>query len=81
MNLSHLDSATSVMIVPLGYLARCAEADCRDLGRLILRYADLGGAPLGQAEFCNAHGHSRVAKHRIKGIKIYDDRDLAMHRH
>lgn len=70
MNLSHLDSATTVTIVPLGYRARCAEAACRNLRRLILRYADLGGAPLGQAKFCKADTRSRIENHRIKGSKF-----------
>lgn len=32
-------------IVPLGYRARCTAPACRNLGRLILRYADTGGRP------------------------------------
>jgi len=32
--------------VALGYRARCTEADCANLARLILRYADAGGRPM-----------------------------------
>jgi hypothetical protein len=35
----------SLTIIPLGYRARCAEAGCTNLGRLILRDADVGGRP------------------------------------
>jgi hypothetical protein len=33
-------AAISVTIVALGYRARCTEAGCKNLGRMILRYAD-----------------------------------------
>jgi hypothetical protein len=33
----------SLTIIPLGYRARCTEAGCKNLGRMILRYADAGG--------------------------------------
>jgi hypothetical protein len=34
------ESAARVTIVTLGYRARCTEPLCRNLGRLIFRYAD-----------------------------------------
>jgi hypothetical protein len=52
---------TVVKIVPLGYPARCTEPGCANLGRLILRYADAGGRPVNNPEFCHAHSGARVA--------------------
>jgi hypothetical protein len=49
----------SLTIIPLGYRARCAEAGCKNLGRMILRYADAGGRPMNNAEFCHAHARVR----------------------
>ena len=37
------DIPASVTIVTLGYRLRCTEPDCRNLARLILRCADVGG--------------------------------------
>jgi hypothetical protein len=55
---------TSVTIITLGYRVRCTEPGCRNLGRLILRHADGGGRPIDNAEFCLAHGRSRVERDR-----------------
>jgi hypothetical protein len=65
----------SVTIVPLGYRARCTEAGCKSLGRMILRYANAGGRPISNAEFCHAHVRVRVALDRATGLKVYDNRD------
>ena len=44
------ETAASVTIVPLGYRARCTDAGCASLGRLISRYADVGGRPMSNSE-------------------------------
>jgi hypothetical protein len=49
-----MDIATSVTIIRLGYRARCTEAGCRNLGRVIQRHADVGGAPMTSDEFSTA---------------------------
>jgi hypothetical protein len=36
----YTETATTVTIITLGYRARCTEADCRNLGRVVLRHAD-----------------------------------------
>jgi hypothetical protein len=70
-----LDIAASVTIVRLGYRARCTDPGCRNLGRLILRYADAGGRPFTNSEFCN--GHARVRIGQPPGLKVFDDREAA----
>ena len=46
----------------------------KNLG-LILRYADAGGRPMSNSEFCHSHGRKRVERDRAVGIKVYDDRE------
>ena len=72
----HLGAAASVTIVPLGYRSHCIEPGCRNLGRLILRYADAGGRPMNNAEFCHAHARVRIEGARATRLKVYDDRDV-----
>jgi hypothetical protein len=76
MSTDHLETATSVTILAVGYRARCTEAGCANLGRLILRYADAGGRPMSNSEFCHAHARVRIARDRAAGLKVYDDREV-----
>jgi hypothetical protein len=46
------------------------------LGRLILRYADAGGRPMSNAEFCPADARVRVTRARAVGLKVNDDRNV-----
>ena len=69
-------TATSVTIITLGYRARCTEPNCPNLGRVILRHADVGGRPMANAEFCNAHGRARIERDRAAGLRVYDNRDV-----
>jgi hypothetical protein len=69
---AHRDIASSVTIITLGYRAKCSEPGCRNSGRMILRHADVGGAPMTSREFCLAHGRSRI-EHGA-GLRVYDDR-------
>ena len=59
-------------------IARCTEAGCANLGRLILRYADTGGRPMSSSEFCYAHARVRVARACTVGLKVYDDREVSL---
>jgi hypothetical protein len=70
------ETPTSVTIVPLGYRARCTEPACRNLGRMILRYADAGGRPMNNGEFCHAHSRTRIASAGPAGLKVYDNREV-----
>jgi hypothetical protein len=70
----HIETPASVTINAIGYRARCTEPGCRNLGRLILRYADAGGRPMSNAELCHAHARVRIARDRPAGLKVYDDR-------
>ncbi len=69
------ETPASVTIGALGYRARCTEAGCGNLARLGLRYADAGGRPFSNSDFCLAHGRVRIARARASGLKIYDDRE------
>jgi hypothetical protein len=68
------ETTASVTIGALGYRARCTEAGCGNLARLGFRYADAGGRPFSNAEFCYAHGRERITRDRAAGLKVYDDR-------
>jgi hypothetical protein len=56
MSADNPETAASVTIGALGYRARCAEAGCQNLGRMILRYADAGGPPMSNLQFCHGRG-------------------------
>jgi hypothetical protein len=64
-----------VTIVALGYRARCCEAGCRNLGRVIVRYADAGGRPFSNLEFCYGHGRARIGQ--ASRLKVFDNREGA----
>jgi hypothetical protein len=72
----HSETAASVTIVALGYRARCTEPACASLGCLILRYADAGGWPMNNAEFCHVHARVRIEGARAARLKVYDDHDV-----
>jgi hypothetical protein len=76
MTIDHPEITSSVTIITLGYRARCTEPACRNLGRLILRYADAGGRPMNNAEFCHAHSRARIASAGPAALKVYDDREV-----
>ena len=65
----HPETPASVTIVALGSRARCTVPRCKNLGRMILRYADAGGRPMSSSEFCNAHARVRVARDRAAGSR------------
>jgi len=69
------ETAASVTIGALGYRARCTEAGCGNLARLSLRYADAGGRPIINLEFCHGHGRLKIERDRAARLKIYDNRE------
>jgi hypothetical protein len=75
VSIDHLETPASVTIVTLGYRAHCTEAGCKNLARLPLRYADTGGRPMANSEFCHGHGRLRVERDRTAGLKVYEDRE------
>lgn len=75
MSTDHSETAASVTIVALGvYSAQCKGPRCRNLGRLLLRYADADGRPISHSVLCHAHARLRVERDRVAGLKVYDDR-------
>ena len=78
MSTGHSETAASVTIGALGYRARCTEPACASLGCLIfLRYADAGGRPMNDGEFCHAHARVRIEGARAAGLKVYDDCEVS----
>jgi hypothetical protein len=47
------------------------------LARLILRYADAGGRPMSNSEFCDAHARTRIARDLAAELKVYDYREAS----
>jgi hypothetical protein len=66
---------TPASVLAVSYRARCTEAGCTNLGRVILRYADAGGRPTNRPVLCLAHARVTVARDRAGGLKVYDDRE------
>jgi hypothetical protein len=54
-----------------------AAPGSRNLRRLILRYADAGGRPMRISVLCYAHAPQRIARDRVVGLKVYDDREAS----
>jgi hypothetical protein len=67
----------SVTIGALSYRARCTEARCKNLGRMLMIYADAGGRPISHPVLCHAHARVRLARDRAAGLKVYDDREAS----
>jgi hypothetical protein len=40
------ETPASVNIDAISYRARCTDAECKNLGRLLMIYADAGGRPI-----------------------------------
>jgi hypothetical protein len=60
-----------------GRLSRAMlEGRLLNLGRMILRYADAGGRPMSNSEFCHGHARVRVPRDQAAGLKVYDDREV-----
>ena len=75
--MADLDIASSVTIVPLGYRARCTEAGCKNLGRLLMIYADAGGRPIAHPALCHSHARVKIEGARGAGLKVHDDREAS----
>jgi hypothetical protein len=71
------ETAASVTIRALGYRAPCTEAGCKNLGRVLMIYADAGGRPIAHPVVCHTHGHERVARDKAAGLKVFDDREIS----
>jgi hypothetical protein len=54
---------------PCRYHLKCM-AGCGSLARIIVRYVEDGGAPSGQAEFCNSDAKIEIKKAKDNKIAI-----------
>jgi hypothetical protein len=64
------ENAASVTVVAVSYRTlRCTEHGCRNLGRLLLRYADAGGRPRSHPLLCHAHGRKRLARDKAHAMR------------
>jgi hypothetical protein len=70
----NFENPASVTARPISYRARCSEAGCRNLGRLLMIYADAGGRPIAHSVVCHTHGHKRLERDKAAGLKVFDDR-------
>ena len=77
MSTRHPEAAASVNIGSISYRARCTEAGCKDLGRMLMIYADAGGRPIGHPVLYYGHARTRVGRDRAAGLKVYDDREAS----
>jgi hypothetical protein len=77
VNADNPKTAASVTIGAISYRARCAEAGCNNLGRMLMIYADAGGRPIGHPVVCHEHARRRLARDRTAGLKIYGDREAS----
>jgi hypothetical protein len=77
MSTDYPDSAASVNI-GASYRARCTEAGCKNLGRLLFIYADAGGRPISHPVLCHAHGRVMLARDRAGGSRFMTFAKLLM---
>ena len=77
MSTDYPDSAASVNIGAISYRARCTEAQCKNLGRMMMIYADAGGRPTSHPVLCHAHARVRIERDPAAGLKVlHDSEDL-----
>jgi hypothetical protein len=70
----HPETAASVNIGPIT-CARCAEAGCENLGRVLMIYADARGRTISPV-VCHEHARRRLARdHDAAGLKVFDERE------
>jgi excisionase family DNA binding protein len=77
MSIDDLEAAASVNIGAICYRARCTDVGCKNPGRLLLIYADARGRPISHPVVCHAHARARLARDRVAGLKVYDDREVS----
>ena len=75
MSADHPETAASVTIGAISYRARCIEAGCKNLGRVLMIYADAGGRPIAHPVVCHTHGHKRLTRDRAAELTVFDDRE------
>jgi hypothetical protein len=63
-----------LVILTIGYRAKCVADGCGNLAKAIARYTDSGGRPIRQEERCAAHTGTEIAAAGLAGIKVHDDR-------
>jgi hypothetical protein len=68
------ESAASVTVGAITYRARCTDAGCKNVGRLLFIYADAGGRPIAHPVRCLKHARWRLERDRALGLKVNDDR-------
>ena len=61
----------------ISYRARCTEAGCKNVGRLLLIHADAGGGPISHPVLCYTHAPERIPRDKAAGLKVYDDREAS----
>jgi hypothetical protein len=62
MSTDHTETAASVNIGAISYRARCIEAGCKNLGRMLMIYANAGGQPISHPVVCLEHARRRLAR-------------------
>jgi hypothetical protein len=77
MSTDYPETAATVNVDAFSYRARCTEVGCKDLGRMIMIYADAGGPPIGHPVVCHAHARARLERDRAAGLKVFDDREVS----
>jgi hypothetical protein len=73
----HPETAASVNIGAISYRARCTEAGCKNVGRLLFIYVDGGGRPISHRSFAVRTPGGRIARDKAAGLKVYDDREAS----
>jgi hypothetical protein len=61
-------------ILKLGRYPRAAPRPGKNLGRLLMIYADAGGRPIAHPVLCHEHSRERLARDGA-GLKAFDDRE------
>jgi hypothetical protein len=70
MSTDHPETPASVTIGAISYRARCTESGCKNVGRLLLIYADAGGRPISHPVLCYTHRRERIARDKRQGLRF-----------
>ena len=77
MSADNFENPASVTARPITYRARCIEAGCKNLGRVLMICADAGGRPIAHPVLCHVHARVRLERDRAAGLKVFDDREFS----
>jgi hypothetical protein len=65
-----LSTAAEVLVIAMGYVARCRARGCRLRASVALRKVDRAGGFIREIELCDRHTEVVIERERASGMKV-----------